>query len=488
MRKAQLALLALVGVLAGVLATVGGASHDGGGFDTSKPPYLVPTAAGVQVDPIMSAGDTIGGYQMSGITDGLGAYRSTDVRGHSGKGHARGRTVRVLMNHELGRSFPNTPPGVDTRITRLDIDRHTRRVHAAEYLFTGHELFERFCSATLMLIDGRPLYFTAEEAVPIAGQPPGPAHDGSSIVMDAETGFYREAPHFGHLQHENVAPLRLSKWVFVTTEDDFRPGPSYLYAYIANDFNRGVRGIEGSLHVWKADNPAKNQNSAVLKGESVPGHFVPLTQAENLNSTVLKDSATAKNAFRFDRLEDIAIHPDIRGRTFVADTGKPPSTARGRVYQFDVNPANPTVATLKMILNGDAPDGDDIYNPDNMDASDRVLMIQEDRESAFRDPPFSGGYGRVMEYRFSNQSLRSVARVNTPAPLRPGTWESSGIIDAGHLLGRDWWLLDVQAHSTTAPQPGPTLAPNSSVGEDAQFLAMYVRGSQGHGDDDHDDD
>jgi hypothetical protein len=488
MRKAQLALLALVGVLAGVLATVGGASHDGGGFDTSKPPYLVPTAAGVQVDPIMSAGDTIGGYQMSGITDGLGAYRSTDVRGHSGKGHARGRTVRVLMNHELGRSFPNTPPGVDTRITRLDIDRHTRRVHAAEYLFTGHELFERFCSATLMLIDGRPLYFTAEEAVPIAGQPPGPAHDGSSIVMDAETGFYREAPHFGHLQHENVAPLRLSKWVFVTTEDDFRPGPSYLYAYIANDFNRGVRGIEGSLHVWKADNPAKNQNSAVLKGESVPGHFVPLTQAENLNSTVLKDSATAKNAFRFDRLEDIAIHPDIRGRTFVADTGKPPSTARGRVYQFDVNPANPTVATLKMILNGDAPDGDDIYNPDNMDASDRVLMIQEDRESAFRDPPFSGGYARVMEYRFSNQSLRSVARVNTPAPLRPGTWESSGIIDAGHLLGRDWWLLDVQAHSTTAPQPGPTLAPNSSVGEDAQFLAMYVRGSQSHGDDDHDDD
>ncbi len=100
---------------------------------------------------------------------------------------------------------------------------------------------------------------------------------------------------------------------------------------------------------------------------------------------------------------------------------------------------------------------DDIYNPDNMDASDRVLMIQEDRESAFRDPPFSGGFGRVMEYRFSNQSLRSVARVATPPPLRPGTWESSGIINAGDLLGRGWWFLDVQAHSTTAPQPGPSL-------------------------------
>jgi hypothetical protein len=389
--------------------------------------------------------------------------------------------VRVLMNHELGRSFPGTPPGVDARITRLDIDRHTRRVHGAEYLFTGHEMFERFCSATLMLIDGRPLYFTGEEAVPMPNQPPPPPHDGSSIVMDAETGFYREAPHFGHFQHENVVPLELSDWVFLSSEDDFRPGPSYLYAYIASDFERGVRGTTGSLYVWRANDPAKNQNSAVTKNESVPGHFVPIPQSQNTNSTQLKAAATAANGFRFDRLEDIAVHPDVDGRTFVADTGKPPSTARGRVFQFDVNPANPTQATLKMILNGDPPDGDDIFNPDNMHASDRVLMIQEDRESAFRDPPFSGGFGRVMEYRFSNQALRSVARVATPPPLRPGTWESSGIIDAGDLLGRDWWLLDVQAHSTTAPQPGPSLAPNSAVGEDGQFLALFVPGSQGGG-------
>jgi hypothetical protein len=33
----------------------------------------------------------------------------------------------------------------------------------------------------------------------------------------------------------------------------------------------------------------------------------------------------------------------------------------------------------------------------------------------------------------------------------PGTWESSGMIDASRLLGEDWWLLDVQAHDQTAP-------------------------------------
>jgi hypothetical protein len=496
MRRVQIVSLGLIVVLAGALASMGGASHGGGGFDTAKPRYLVPTAAGVDVDAILSTGDVIGDYQMSGIPDGLGAYRRSDVRGgddDDDNGRGKG-SIRVVMNHELGRSFPGQPPGVDARITRLDIDRR-RRVHAAEYLFTGQERYERFCSATLMLIGGRPLYFTGEEAVPMPNQPPPPPHDGSSIVMDAETGFYRETPHFGHFQHENVVPLRFSKWIFLSSEDDFRPGPSYLYAYISNTFTGGVRGTEGSLYVWRADNLAENQNSAVVKDDPIPGHFTPIPQSENFNSTMLKAAAGAANGFRFDRLEDIAVRPDIRGRTYIAETGKPPATARGRVFQFDINPANPTQATLTMILNGDAPDNDDIYNPDNMDASERVLMIQEDRESAFRDPPFSGGYSRVMEYRFSNRALRSVARVNTPPPLRPGTWESSGIIDAGHVLGRDWWLLDVQAHSTTAPQPGPSLAPNSATGEDGQLLALFVPGSQGRGgggggdgDDDDDDD
>jgi hypothetical protein len=112
---------------------------------------------------------------MSGIPDGLGAYNS---RGGDDDG-GRGEFV-VVMNHELGRSFPNNPPGVDTRISRLEIDARTRSVHAAEYLFTGHERFERFCSSTLAIIFGRPFYFTGEEAVPDPAQPPTPEHEGSS--------------------------------------------------------------------------------------------------------------------------------------------------------------------------------------------------------------------------------------------------------------------------------------------------------------------
>jgi hypothetical protein len=506
---------ALAAVIAGcavLLVGGAGASHRGQpGFDTGKPPFLVGTAAGVVVDPILSVGDIIGsedtGYQMSGIPDGLGAYELG--------GDRHGKLV-VVMNHELGRSFPNNPMGVDARISRLEIDRDTRSVQAAEYLFEGDEEFERFCSATLAIIFGRPFYFTGEEAIPQANQPPTPKHDGSSIVMDPETGMWVETSHFGHLQHENIVPLKLRKWVFLTTEDDFRTDVlttpevnerenSYLYAYIADDFNEALRGQSGSLYVWKSNDAAKNQNSAVLKGQPIAGHFEPIPQDENTDSTELKAAATTRDAFRFDRLEDLALRPDIRGRAYFADTGKPPPTQRGRIYQLNLNRRDPTRGTLKMILNGDAPDRDDIFNPDNMDASDKVLLIQEDRESAFRagTPANSGGYGRVMEYRFSDKSLRSVARVNTPPgdPLNPtnctnclpGTWESSGIINAGHVLGKDWWLLDVQAHNSTAPQPDRTLVPNSSTGENGQLLAVRIPGSQGGGghhdhDDDEDDD
>ena len=71
--------------------------------------------------------------------------------------------------------------------------------------------------------------------------------------------------------------------------------------------------------------------------------------------------------------------------------------------------------------------------------------------------------------------------------LRPDTWESSGVVNASRILGPGWWLTDVQAHSTTAAQPGPTLEPNTGTGEDGQLQAVYLpqtvaaKKGKGHG-------
>jgi hypothetical protein len=264
----------------------------------------------------------------------------------------------------------------------------------------------------------------------------------------------------------------------VSQDDDFRVGQAaYMYAYIADTFEDAVSGdpAHGSLYVWKASNPADTAFT-MDKGETIQGEFVPLTQAENANSTTVKNAATAKGAFRFARLEDGAMAQQHPGQMYFVDTGKVgEATLRGRMYRMDIDPSDPTKATVTLLLDGDR--GDDMVNPDNIDTSAHSVAIQEDRESAFR-----AIHGRVLIYDIKTGTLRPVARVNTTPPLPPGQWESSGIINAQTLLGHGWWLLDVQAHSTTAPQPGATPpgvqpTPNTGVGEDGQLLAVYIPNS-----------
>ncbi len=190
-RLARLGLALSLGLVAvGIFGLVATAATPPG-FKTTKRAYLVPTASGVVTDPILSTGDLVGGYQMSGIPDGIGAYKD--------KGD-----LQVLFNHELGATFPGNPPGVNTRISKVTLNDKTHGALAGTYLFNGSEGFERFCSSTLAVIKGTPYYLTGEEAI-------NAGHDGSSIVMNAETGAWTETPHFGHIQHENVVPVDVKK-------------------------------------------------------------------------------------------------------------------------------------------------------------------------------------------------------------------------------------------------------------------------------------
>lgn len=472
MRRTVLAVvfgLVLIG-----LGALGAPAASDPGFKTAKRPYLVPIdpASGVLTDPILSTGDVVGGYQMSGIPDGLGAYNDSG-------------TLQLLMNHELGASFPGTPPGVDARISKVTIDDKTHRVLGATYLFNGNlttEGFERFCSATLETINGTPYYFTGEEAI-------NAGHDGTSIVMNAQTGHWWPTPQFGHIQHENIVPVeRLKKFMVVTTDDDFRVGePALLLAYIADSFDNALAG-NGQLYVWRATNTTDTPFT-IHEGDTIPGEFTPLTQTpENANSTAIKTAAKAKGAFHFSRLEDAATAQQTPGRLYIADTGKVNAagtltepTDTGRIYQLDIDPSDPTKASLTFLL--DSLGGARFANPDNLDTSAHSLVFQEDRESPFRD-----SYNRVLVYNFQDKSLRAVARVDPYQGQRNGQWESSGVINAQTLLGDNWWLVDVQAHPTgaisTERQPGPTApgvqpapwtgAPN---GEDGQLLALYIPNS-----------
>jgi hypothetical protein len=131
-------------VLAAVVALLCALPAIASAVKTARPPQLVGTAPGVVVDPILSTSDVVPSgqtppYQMSGIPDGLGVYGKKARRGHR-----RHSTFHVFMNHELGVTFPGQPPGVDTRISDLTVNRRTLDVQSAKYAFKGTEGFERF--------------------------------------------------------------------------------------------------------------------------------------------------------------------------------------------------------------------------------------------------------------------------------------------------------------------------------------------------------
>jgi hypothetical protein len=473
-----------------VLVALGGGACAAGNENEPKgpergPAQLTPAAAGVQIRPILSAGEKVGTYQMSGIPDGLGAYAGGGPSAQGGGGEG----LQVLMNHELE---GDKPSGVGARVSQLALDRNARRVRAARYALDGSEGFLRFCSATLATLDGRRLFLTGEESTDdgdlTSARDDGLGRGGSSIALDPKTGRYRETRHFGLLPHENLVPVDgLDQAVVLTTEDG-EPGEneSQLYAFIAPSFRDAIAGRRGSLHVWKADRRSESDadpsTDDIAEGERVRGRFVPLSEKDNADADALEDAAQAEDAFDFERLEDAAISRTADGSLHIADTGAAGSeSVRGRLYRFDFERSDPRRATLTLELDADAqalrPDPVKLVNPDNLDVSARSLVIQEDRNEEHRGPEIEGGYGRVLVYDLATRRLRAVARVSTPSQLKPGEWESSGVINASDLLGPGRWLLDVQAHERTAPQPGPRLAPSSSSGEAGQLIEITIPGS-----------
>ena len=318
---------------------------------------------------------------------------------------------------------------------------------------------------------------------------------GSSIVLNAKTGDYRETRHFGLLPHENIVPVKgLAGAHMLTTEDgDTAPAgtpddpgvnESQLYSYLAPTFGGAISGDQGSLYAWKANDGQGVDNDPstddIEQDETIEGRFVRISQEDNTDAEALEAAAQSKNAFDFVRLEDAAVSKTRANVLYIADTGTLGSESdHGRLYKFEIDKDEPRNASLTLVIDGDdSPDPVQMTNPDNLDISEESVVIQEDRNSEYRQSDDPGnGYGRVLVYDLESKKLRAVPRVNTPSNLDPGTWESSGVINASRLLGEDQWLLDVQAHSLPEEQPGPSLEPDSSVGEDGQLLRIKIPNS-----------
>jgi hypothetical protein len=104
-----------------------------------------------------------------------------------------------------------------------------------------------------------------------------------------------------------------------------------------------------------------------------------------------------------------------------------------------------------------------MHQPDNLDTSERSLMVQEDSSQ----PPNS----RIWRYDFASQRWSVVASVLDPA------WESSGIVDASSAFGSGAWLVDVQAHNVFVDVDTTTIPGVTLKREGGQLLLLRLPGT-----------
>jgi hypothetical protein len=447
----------LVGTMAPMAASARASEDLIAPFITSARPYLIATDPGTTITPILTSGEVIGGpsggFQFSGVPDGIGAYASAADR------------LEVFVNHETAYEWGDAS---DARVSHLTLDDDMQVVDAG-YLVDGTEGYQYFCSSTLDFVGDTPWYFTGEEWI---GAPKG----GMSIAVNTITGRLIETPQFGHLNHENVVPIKgLARSMVYLAEDSFRL-ESQAYAYYSDSLWKAIHG-QGTFTAWvprdRGDgNPSTND---IAKGQTLDGRFVSIPGAATYSGLELNEVAEGLGAFEFVRIEDAAHDPGNPGVIYLSDTGaNKAETKNGRLYRLTVDPAHPRRASLELVLDGDA--GDDLVNPDNLGINDTTLVIQEDRNST------SSGYARVHAYDLSSGTLTAVARLD-PSQFAiedgggPGVWESSGVIDVSDFFGAGSWLLDVQAHHTSVLQQGPDLELNSARGQRGQLLLVHIDGT-----------
>lgn len=486
---------------------------------TAIKPYVEPVGSEYTIRPLFSADDKVpllGGapgqqYRMVGIPDGLGAHPNGDG------------TSTLFMNHELNSNTLSEPivggpknRGAFVSQWILDSDGDPiagRRAYDrvfSEDTFVGPapdttnttRALARFCSGFLAgpaTGFDRWIYLTNEEEQTAANTFDGMG--GVSVaIFDNEL---HTLPALGRYSKENtvVQPHRGTRAVIFSTEDGPATLDNQLYMYVGKK-DRSAHAsvlernglVDGTLYVFRSLDPARNSERTFVTS-SVKGEWVPIPNAGALTDVQLEASSDAANAMTFIRPEDGAFNPNNPNEFFFDTTGSSSGSAEGvnelgRLYSLRLHPGNPLKpATLTIVYNADlvvAGGGDTAISPDNLDASRRYLMINEDGTTESRAVMAAKGRdGSIWRFDLTKgptgavgvdaTTATRVAELNPPGrdgtPVGPGVWETSGIIDASGLFAADTWLSDVQAHPPTTPPGGPTVTV-----EDGQLFVMTRAG------------
>ena len=476
------------------------------GFVTSVQPYAASISPEYVVKPILSAGDRVPltsdpskQFQMVGVPDGLGAHK------------IGGGGAALFMNHEVAGTAINEPVIGDPRYRGAFVSKFVLNANAevlsGEVAYdvivdplgnevpparvgNGTPAFVRLCSGTLAWLDAgfdRPIYFCGEE-----NPAPGTFDGKGGLAMALIDRKLYTLPHLGHFQHENtpVRPHPVTETVLVLMEDNSAattpPYVAQLYIYVGQkDFTAGADPlarnglIGGKFYVFVPTTPGMHNETDFQSG-TISGQWTEIVGVAGMTEAQLEAASEAVGAFGFVKTEDGAWSKHDKNEFFFNSTGDTLNSSiqgnhLGRTYRLNFNDDDVTgPCTLSILYNTDqvvAAGGDIALTPDNIDVSKDYVMVCEDGTGFSRNVMTSKARnGQIWRYDLKNNYAATPVVSLTPpgrdgVPVATGVWETSGIIDAEHLFGRNSWLFNVQAHPpTAAPAPGTT--------EDGQLLLL----------------
>ena len=478
------------------LATTSRSARDTGPSTTTEP-YLLPSITGARTVSILTVGDSVQGYRMVGIPDGLGALRS---------GH---REFTVLMNHELpaGLGIPRAHGSNGAFVSRWTIDTETLRVlggrdltpspskvfqwdPAAGKYVAGTVQWQRFCSGDLA--DESAFYAEGQgtrDRIYLGGEEVSEGRAWGRMVTGPHTGEAWQLPRLGRLAFENAvaSPYPQENTVVVCTDDSSintapTGSPSEVYVYVGRKTRHG-HPIEragltnGSLYgvtITVNGQPVTAEDNTFGLGNATTGYInkgrfdlYNLGDVSSLDGAGLEAMSIANGVARLQRCEDGAWDPRPKHHDnfYFVTTASEANNCRLWRLRFDDVEDPERGGTIEIVLRGD--EGHKMLDNVAIDGLGRILMDE--------DPGNSTRISKIWLYAIDTREFIQVAAHNPKffdgsTPTNPTfitqDEESSGIIDAAGILGEGWFLLDVQVHKPNAADP--------ELVEGGQLLALFV--------------
>ncbi|NDG33074.1 hypothetical protein EB118_23780 [bacterium] len=458
---------------------------EGKATSTTTASYLVPVDTAVKFASLLTVGDSINGYRMAGIPDGLGAYDNGD-----------GLTFTVLMNHELGNTngVARAHGGIGAFVSEWIIDRNTLTVtKGSDLMKSVWELtngawtaktnfaFSRFCSADLAAPSA--FYNAATQTgstarIFLTGEESASATVGRGVAVvasGADKGKAYILPAFGPFATEQVGwenlvahPNTGDKTVIVATSDGGKNG---VYVYIGTKQKTGNEVEKAGLTNGKLYRVVVNKGAAETTADDAGLGFVNGVTTFTLVENVLQAGVAGTS---FLRPEDGAWDTkDLKKFYFVTtntmdaakDGNANPDIAAGqigrsRLYSLNFTDINNPTAGGKLVMEMTGKEtvtvAGQTHGPQMLDnitvGKDGVLILQEDTGNNIH-------LAKIWRFDPVTKKLEMIAKFDEPlfGDYRTGKVgtetkdeESSGVIEITDILGRRdgrrYFLVAVQNH------------------------------------------